>query len=318
MSATLRLLGHPLAGALLGVAVLLGLVWRLGTGPVLHGLGSVGALPLAAALLIGVPVTICCALRWSLVSRGLGVALSVPAAVAGCYRAQFLNTALPGGVLGDVNRAVRHGREAGAPGRAAGAVALERLAGQVVQLVLVAAVLLVVPSPVRAGFRSVAGCCWPWLPWSVACWRSRSLGGGAARPPGASPGRRRTPGPAGPAPLARDPADLAGGAGRLPADLPGRGPGRRRHRADRPAAAAGPDRAAAMAVPANVAGWGPREGAAAWAFGTAGLGADLGLATAVAYGVLAFVAALPGAAVLAGDPPAPRRSRAREEGAGHG
>jgi len=53
-----------------------------------------------------------------------------------------------------------------------------------------------------------------------------------------------------------------------------------------------------MAVPANVAGWGPREGAAAWAFGAAGLGADLGLATAVAYGVLVFVAALPGAAVL--------------------
>ena len=156
VSATMRLLGHPFAGALLGVAVLVGLVWRLGTGPVVHGIASIGAWPLAAAVLIGVPVTVCCALRWSLVSRGLGVALSVPAAVAGCYRAQFLNTALPGGVLGDVSRAVRHGRAAGSPGRAAGAVALERLAGQVVQLVLAAAVLLLVPSPVRAGFRSVA------------------------------------------------------------------------------------------------------------------------------------------------------------------
>ena len=46
--------------------------------------------------------------------------------------------------MGDVSRAVRHGREAGSPGRAAGAVALERLAGQVVQLVLAAAVLLVI------------------------------------------------------------------------------------------------------------------------------------------------------------------------------
>ena len=50
----------------------------------------------------------------------------------------------------------------------------------------------------------------------------------------------------------------------------------------------------AMGVPLNVGGWGPREGAAAWAFATAGLGAQLGVSTAVAYGVLAFVASLPG------------------------
>jgi hypothetical protein len=48
----------------------------------------------------------------------------------------------------------------------------------------------------------------------------------------------------------------------------------------------------------NVGGWGPREGVTAWAFAAAGLGASLGLATAVAYGVLAFVASLPGAVVL--------------------
>jgi hypothetical protein len=55
----------------------------------------------------------------------------------------------------------------------------------------------------------------------------------------------------------------------------------------------------AMAVPANVAGWGPREGVAAWAFAVAGLGAAQGVATAVVYGVMALVATLPGAAVLA-------------------
>ena len=37
---------------------------------------------------------------------------------------------------------------------------------------------------------------------------------------------------------------------------------------------------------------------AAWAFGAAGLGADAGLSTAVVYGVLVFVASLPGAVVL--------------------
>jgi len=36
----------------------------------------------------------------------------------------------------------------------------------------------------------------------------------------------------------------------------------------------------------------------AWAFAAAGLGASLGVATAVVYGVMVFAATLPGAAVL--------------------
>jgi hypothetical protein len=48
----------------------------------------------------------------------------------------------------------------------------------------------------------------------------------------------------------------------------------------------------------NVGGWGPREGVTAWAFAAAGLGASVGVATAVVYGVMVFVATLPGAAVL--------------------
>ena len=53
----------------------------------------------------------------------------------------------------------------------------------------------------------------------------------------------------------------------------------------------------AMVLP-SVAGWGPREGATAWVFAAAGLGADLGVATAVVYGIMALVASLPGALVL--------------------
>ena len=54
----------------------------------------------------------------------------------------------------------------------------------------------------------------------------------------------------------------------------------------------------AAALP-NVGGWGPREGVTAWAFAAAGLGASLGVATAVVDGVMVFVASLPGAVVLA-------------------
>ena len=53
----------------------------------------------------------------------------------------------------------------------------------------------------------------------------------------------------------------------------------------------------AMVLP-SVAGWGPREGAAAWVFGAAGLGAEQGVATAVVYGLMLTVATLPGAAFL--------------------
>jgi glycosyltransferase 2 family protein len=54
----------------------------------------------------------------------------------------------------------------------------------------------------------------------------------------------------------------------------------------------------AAAIPLNVAGWGPREGVAAWAFASAGLGAEQGATVAVLYGVLALVAVLPGGVLL--------------------
>jgi hypothetical protein len=79
----------------------------------------------------------------------------------------------------------------------------------------------------------------------------------------------------------------------------------------------------AMAVPANIGGWGPREGMAAWTFAAAGLGAAQGVATAVAYGVLALAANLPGALVLLAARLAPAgaarsRAGARRERAAHG
>ena len=79
------------------------------------------------ALAVAVATTVCCAWRWRLVARGLG--LEPPAAHARSRRttaSQLLNTTLPGGVVGDVHRGVRHGREVGDTGRALRAVAWER------------------------------------------------------------------------------------------------------------------------------------------------------------------------------------------------
>ena len=69
----------------------------------------------------------------------------------------------------------------------------------------------------------------------------------------------------------------------------------------------------AMVLP-SVAGWGPREGATAWAFAAAGLGAEQGVATAVVYGVMVLVASLPGALVLVAAW-APRAAVAQPDGA---
>jgi hypothetical protein len=141
---------------LVGGAAILGcLFWRLGTGPFLDGLRAVDARSLIAAAAIAVVTTVCAAWRWTIVARGLGVAMPLRTAVAASYRAQFLNTALPGGVLGDVHRGVRHGQAAGDVSRGLRAVAWERTAGQLVQAAVAVAVLWAVPSPVRAAMPVV-------------------------------------------------------------------------------------------------------------------------------------------------------------------
>ncbi len=89
------------------------LFWRLGTGVFLDGLRRIDATSLVLALGIGLVTTVFSAWRWAFVARGLRIRLPLGPAVADYYRALFLNAALPGGVLGDVHRAVRHGQSAG-------------------------------------------------------------------------------------------------------------------------------------------------------------------------------------------------------------
>ena len=132
------------------VSTLAVLVWHVGTGPFLDGLRTVDGGALAAASGLAVLTTVCCAWRWRTVARGLGVDLPLGTAVAAYYRSIFLNVTLPGGVVGDVHRGISHGRDTSDVGRGLRAVAWERSAGQVVQVVLTVAVLLVLPSPVQA------------------------------------------------------------------------------------------------------------------------------------------------------------------------
>lgn len=296
-----------------GLGILAALVWSVGAGPFLAGLRLIDLPALAAALGIGALTTVCCAWRWSLVAAGLGVRLPLATAVAHCYRAIFLNSTLPGGVLGDVHRAVRHGRDAGDVGRGVRAVVWERTAGQAVQLGIALAVLAVLPSPVR-----------PYLPALAAALVAAGLGLAllvrVAPRSGASRWARavRTAGSdiragllARRAWLGVLVASVVVVAGHLATFLVAA----RTAGADAPLSRLLPLTLLAllaMGLPANVAGFGPREGVAAWAFAAAGLTAGQGVAAGTVYGALVLVASLPGAAMLlAGRSPAARPGECR-------
>src|SRR6185503_17928156 len=66
------------------------------------------------------------------------------------------NVTLPGGVVGDVHRGFSHGRDTSDVSRGLRAVAWERSAGQVVQVVITVAVLLLLPSPLGIAVPLVA------------------------------------------------------------------------------------------------------------------------------------------------------------------
>jgi glycosyltransferase 2 family protein len=295
-----------------GAAILAVLIGRLGTGPFVHGLHMITGWSLVAAAGIAALTTVCSAWRWSLVARGLGVGIPLHSAVSAYYRSQFLNTVLPGGVLGDVNRAVRHGRDAGDIGRGLRAVAWERLAGQVVQVALTMIVLVIAPSPVRlsrpivmvAAAAVVVGALGAVLVIRALPADGRFRSARVVRTARADLqlgllARRAWPGiaiasvvvVAGHTATFLIAARTAGSTASLTRMLP----------------------LAllvflATAVPTNIGGWGPREGVAAWLFGISGLGTSQGIATATVYGVMGLAAYLPGAAVLLASY-LPRRSR---------
>jgi uncharacterized membrane protein YbhN (UPF0104 family) len=312
------------ASPAVATAAIAAVIWRVGTGPFLDGVRALDGPALLAAAAIFFVTTVCCAWRWKIVAGGLGLRLSLPAAVAAYYRSLFLNLTLPSGVAGDVHRGVSHGRDVNDVGRALRAVVWERAAGQVIQVLLTIAVLVVLPSPVRSSMPLVAGAL-------VAAAVAVVLVDRVQTARGSSRWER-----------ARDAvvADIRDGVlqrNALPAIvlttivavfgyaviflIAARTTG-----VTAPVSRLLPLALLAilaMVLP-SIAGWGPREGATAWVFSAAGLSADRGAATAVAYGVMVLAASLPGALVLvvgwlarrrASKPRARRRVILRPEGA---
>jgi uncharacterized membrane protein YbhN (UPF0104 family) len=294
-----------------GVTVLWFLVRLVGAAAFEDGLRAVTWPAVVAAVALTALTTVCSAWRWRVVARALGIGIGLPGAIGAYYRSLFLNSVLIGGVMGDVHRAVTHGRRAGDVPRGVRAVAWERLWGQVIQAVVAAVVLLTLPSPVRpalpyvlagvAGVAVLAGCA------------ALVMRGGARR------GRSR---------LARTARavsdDLRGGLLApevwpqliLASVLVVAGHTATFVIAARVAGCTAPlgELVAmlmviqtAVVIPLSVGGWGPREGVAAWAFAAAGLGAATGVTIATLYAVLMLAAVAPGAGLLLRD--AVRRGR---------
>ncbi len=274
--------------------ILTALVWKVGTGAFLTGLRLIDTRSVVLALAIGLLTTVTAAGRWVLVTRGLGLPLRLPAAVAAYYRSTLLNSVLPAGVLGDVDRAVSHGRDSGDVGRGVRAVVLERFAGQAVLLVAGVTALALHPD-LLPGLSTGPGLL-------VLLGAALVVAGLLAAKPAWRGAATRT---------LTDARALLGGrtaagivalsaltiAGHVALFL----------LAARLAGVAAPVTTlvplivlalVVMALPLNVGGWGPREGFTAVAFSATGLGAAAGITTAVVYGVLSLVAALPGVLAL--------------------
>jgi glycosyltransferase 2 family protein len=282
-----------------GLAIVGFVVWRLGIGPFLDGLQAVDLRSIALAAVITCVTSAACAWRWQVVALGLGVELSLSRAIAAYYRSQFLNTVLPGGVLGDVHRGVDHGRAAGDLSRGLRAVAWERIAGQVVQLIVAVLVLALLPSPVRSA-----------LPLFLACTAVAALLVAGAVRFAPRTGLSRTAHAwrvaasdvrhgllarrAWPAITAASLVTVVGHVAVFGIAAHAVGA----HVSLRALMPLALLVLVAAALPTSIGGWGPREGVAAWAFASAGLGADHGVATATAFGMLMVIATLPGAIVI--------------------
>ena len=89
------------------------LVRQVGAAPFGAGLRAVTWPALVAAVVLAAVTAVCSAWRWRVVARALGAEIGLSVAVGAYYRSLLLNSVLPGGVLGDVHRAVTHGRRGG-------------------------------------------------------------------------------------------------------------------------------------------------------------------------------------------------------------
>ena len=279
-------------------ALLAVLAWVLDAGALLDRLAGFDKRWALLAIAISLPQIVILAFRWRFTASRLGLHLPFGTAIREYYLATFLNQVLPGGVVGDVSRAWRHGQVGPERrvGPAARAVILERASGQVVMGGVAA--LSFASLPLTYGV----------LPTTLTL----AVGGVGASALAAYFVLRRWPRSGLLAGLGRDVQTALLARDALPTQLvsstlvvgtflatyvmAARAVG-----VTTPLWTLLPLVAPvllSMLVPATVAGWGVREVTAAALWGAVGLTVVDGVAISAAYGILALVSSLPGAVVL--------------------
>ena len=275
-----------------GLAVLITVILFVGTGPLLHGILSIDGRTIGAALALSAVATAAAAWRWRVIAARLGVDLPWGAAILRYYQSQFLNTVIPGGIVGDVHRAVAHDHSAESIARSARAVVLERTAGQVVQVslsILIFAFVgaqfqgyLITGVAIGIGIIAIglAFALWPRARGRAVVLRElRELRVGIG-----SVGTVAQVVLASVVVISCHVATFAMATAAVGVTVP-------------------PEQLLALAlvvllgaaIPFSIGGWGPREGVAGWAFAVTGFGAPAGVAASALFGVLAIIAVAPGA-----------------------
>jgi len=277
---------------------ILGLVAQQFGAGVLERLQAIQPGWMIMALSITVAQVLLSAWRWQFTAARLQIALPAGRAVGEYYLATLVNQVLPGGVIGDAQRAWRHSQEMPRRGPAFQAVVIERLSGQLAMVAIAVGV-------------------WVWSPPGGALslpvsWGGLSLTVGVAaaviiairliprhRRAGLSDwGRAMQSALLAPRVL---PVQLAASLAVAASYI---GVYACCVLALDPAASASswlpliPLVLFTMLIPASIAGWGLREGAAALLWPLAGLPAAEGITAAVLYGALSLAASTPGLIML--------------------
>jgi len=277
---------------------ILGLVAQQFGAGVLERLQAIQPGWMIMALSITVAQVLLSAWRWQFTAARLQIALPAGRAVGEYYLATLVNQVLPGGVIGDAQRAWRHSQEMPRRGPAFQAVVIERLSGQLAMVAIAVGV-------------------WVWSPPGGALslpvsWGGLSLTVGVAAAVIIAirliPRHRR----AGLSDWGRAMQSALLAPRVLPVQLTASLAVAASYigvyaccvLALDPAASASswlpliPLVLFTMLIPASIAGWGLREGAAALLWPLAGLPAAEGITAAVLYGALSLAASTPGLIML--------------------
>ncbi|GHA32975.1 hypothetical protein GCM10007989_31370 [Devosia pacifica] len=279
--------------------VLIGVIWTLADAEdALSRLGNIDWPWVVWALVAANLQILASALRWKWVADRLGQSFTLRWAVAEYYLAQLVNQSVPGGVVGDASRAVRSRHSAGFS-KAAQAVIIERLAGQVMLFATLAVgvlVFLLVPGGIewsQSAIQITLGALTAVVIAGTVAWfgrrrisKIRNFGAAlkiSIFDPAVLPKQMLLG-------VVIVGLNLAGFA--FAARATGSG------LSLEAVIVVIPLILSAMLIPATISGWGYREGAAAALFPLVGLSAAAGLAASLVFGLVILAASLPGILVL--------------------